>query len=341
MYSATFERVQNWLLAAVISDKSLEAKERAECGQSLAVLGDPRKEIMTLEHMEFCLIPSGDFVMGDGKEQHLNKCLTHPFWMSRHPVTNAQYEAFVQAGGYAESRYWTEAEEAGYWKSGEFKGRFDSSSRTCPYDYVFPYHLSNHPVVGVSWYESLAFCRWLTDFWREKGILNDRWHIWLPSEAEWEKAARGGVDIPENPLILPASAKGWDTAEYGKRKKNTVRTYPWGEEADKNKANYNDTGIGSTSVAGCFCSGISPFGCLDMAGNVWEWTRSIYKKYPYVPDDGRENEKAERDISRVLRGGSYIINAASVRCAARYWYNPDDRYNNWGFRLCVRSRLVI
>src|SRR5215211_779422 len=110
----------------------------------------------------------------------------------------------------------------------------------------------NHPVVGISWYEAMAFCRWLTQ--------QQEYVYTLPSEAEWEYAARGAAR----------------------------RIYPWGDtEPDGERANFDGTHNGTTAV-GCFASGATPEELLDMAGNVWEWTRSEYRPYPYDQNDGRE-----------------------------------------------------
>ncbi len=193
------DRVQGRLVDALATDK-LTAKERALAGVTLAKLGDPRKEVTTVEHMPFCLVPGGTFWMGDGKEQHRCETAVVDFWIGRYPVTNAQYILFIQAGGYGHDSYWREAKQAGFWRPGEFKGRYDSAWRSGPVESREPFGLPNHPVVGVTWYEALAFTRWLTDYLCGKQLLASGWAIQLPSEAEWEKAARGGWQVAAGPV---------------------------------------------------------------------------------------------------------------------------------------------
>jgi formylglycine-generating enzyme required for sulfatase activity len=171
-------------------------------------------------------------------------------------------------------------------------------------------------VAWVSWHEALAYCTWLTQKLRRWDgtpkplatlLRHKGWVITLPSEAEWEKAARG--------------ADG--------------RRYPWGEGRDPNRANCDDTGIGTTSAVGCFLGGASPFGVEDLSGNVWEWTRSLWKDYPYDPKDGREDLEVGGDVRRVVRGGAFFNSAVGVRCAFRHRHYPSTRDSYFGFRVVV------
>ncbi len=299
-------RVQSHLVH-ILESGQLPAVERVDAGLVLARLGDPRSGVGLgpdgLPDVVWCQVPAGAFVMGEGDKQHE---VTLPVYrVAKYPVTCAQFQAFVEAGGYGMAELWPEATQAGWWRDGKFKGRFDDKPRDRPYDYGSPFNLPNHPVVGVSWYECLAFCRWLTGAWRESGVIDSDDVVCLPTEAEWEKAVRG----------------------------TDGRRYPWGEEPDPDRANYDETGIGATSAVGCFPGGASPYGCQDMSGNVWEWTSSLYEPYPYNPEDGRENPDSTR--GRVLRGGAFFDGADLVRCAARDYGGPALHFGNFGFRVVV------
>ncbi len=330
---AKVTRVQ-WWLVHILRTGELPALERARAGDTLARLGDPRPEVMTVEAMEFCFVPAGPFVMGEGKDKHTNAHLTYACWLARHPVTQAQFKAFVDAGGYAERRYWPEAEAAQFWKAGEFKGRWDDEPRTSLYKFGMPFDLPNHPVVGVTWYEALAFCRWLTEQYRAQ--LPAGYAFGLPSEAEWEKGARGGAQIVQKPVIR-ALADGLSAPGDLALAPNDhpERAYPWGDEFDPNKANMDETGVGATSAAGCFSGGASPYGIIDLSGDVWEWTRSHSGSYPYDPQDGREVLSAPPDIHRVLRGGAFNYYRRFVRCAYRNRFDPFNRLRSGGFRVVV------
>jgi len=162
----------------------------------------------------------------------------------------------------------------------------------------------NHPVTVVFWHEAQVFCRWLTDEWRKTGKIGPDDVVRLPKEAEWEKAARGGDG----------------------------RAYPWGPTYGPDKANTDETGIGGTCAVGCFPGGESPYGCLDMAGNVWEWTLSKSQDYPDKDDE--RNDPSGSD-NRVVRGGACGTARGHARCACRNHFFPDLRSGDRGFRVVV------
>jgi formylglycine-generating enzyme required for sulfatase activity len=188
---------------------------------------------------------------------------TPEFYIARYPVTVAQFRAFVEATGFA---------------IGDADALADADSR---------------PVRWVSWHEALAWCDWLNEVLTTgqafagspvaRLVREHGWRVALPSELEWEKAARGSL---------------------------SGAVFPWGDDADPNGANYDDSQIGDTSVVGCFAA--NGFGLFDMVGNVWEWTRSLYLDYPYDPaDPKREDLMAGDDVSRVVRGGSWFVRRGS------------------------------
>jgi formylglycine-generating enzyme required for sulfatase activity len=121
------------------------------------------------------------------------------------------------------------------------------------------------------------------------------------------------------------------------------RRYPWGPDPDPNRANYAETGIGTTSAMGIFPGGASPYGCEEMSGNVWEWARSLWAPYPYPerPKDIKKREAldAPSDAPRVLRGGAFGDDDWLVRCAFRYRSDPDLHLRNLGVRVVVRPLL--
>jgi formylglycine-generating enzyme required for sulfatase activity len=259
--------------------------------------------------IEFKRIPAGKFLMGSKEENPLAFDDAHPqhtveipqeYWIGRYPVTNAQFRAFVQA-----TRYRTTAEEKGSVYVGLER------------DWIAPYGVDwqhpwgpesslegkdEHPVVLVSWLDAQAYCAWLNQAHADK--LPPGWRFRLPTEAEWEKAARG---------------------EYASE-------YPWGsEEPDANRCNFN-MNIGDTTPVGQFSpQGDSPYGCADMAGNVWEWTHTLFENYPYEVTDGREDEKAYG--YRVLRGGSFDTSDRYIRCAYHTKNLTDGRNDASGFRV--------
>jgi formylglycine-generating enzyme required for sulfatase activity len=254
-----------------------------------------------------------------------------PFAIAKYPVTNAQFERFIEAKGYENPAYWGGEESAGWrWRQGEGEGwGRPPERRDRPYYWRDPrYNGRNRPVVGVTWYEAVAYCNWLTETLRERGELGPDEVIRLPSEAEWEKAARDG---------LPSPSQGEGQG---------VRVWPWGDEWNEAKANTWEAGPKTTTAVGIYPDGASPCDALDMIGNVWEWCRTRWGRtwqkpdfeYPYVPDDGREaiEDDPERPFLRVLRGGSWSHFQESARCAYRGRFEPGYWSDIVGFR-CARG----
>jgi formylglycine-generating enzyme required for sulfatase activity len=219
--------------------------------------------------------------------------------LSATPVTNAQYLAFVRATGHAPPPHWPGAE--------------------------IPEELANRPVTYVDWHDAVAFCRW----------TGGR----LPTEAEWEKAARGtdargfpwGDDEPRPPdfvlnqhkvLSQPESDEPQLAPELvlNQHKVSSRATFGGGAKH------------GRTSAVGLHPEGASPYGLVDMAGNVWEWVSSAYAPYPYDAGDGREDPASGQP--RVLRGGSFASpTSRNLRCAARSRSAPGRRSPHIGFRV--------
>ncbi len=262
--------------------------------------------------MEFVRVPAGEFIMGspegewDDNEHPQHRVYLGEYWIGKTEVTNAQYKHFIDAGGYEQRKYWT---DAGW----QWRQENNITQPRCWDDATW--NQPNYPVVCVSWYEAVAFTRWLSE---ETGLT-----VRLPTEAEWEKAARG----------------------------TDGRWYPWGDDFDCHRGNFDDEtvyddyvvpggpncdGYVSTAPVGSFPGGASPYGALDMAGNVWEWVSSLYKPYPYRADDGRE-EMEGSECCRVVRGGSWLLTLWFVRAASRGRYRPGFWSDFCGFRVLVAA----
>ncbi|MBN2047273.1 MAG: SUMF1/EgtB/PvdO family nonheme iron enzyme [Anaerolineaceae bacterium] len=229
---------------------------------------------------EVVRIPAGSFLMGSKaddpkaykREKPQHTLTLNEFGIGKYPITNHEYGVFVRASGHHKPSHWV-------------NGRI-------------PRGESGHPVVNVSWQDAMAYCQWLSER-TEKRYL-------LPSEAEWEKAARG----------------------------TQGRVYPWGNELWVGAANSKEAHIDGTTAVGQYSpKGDSLFGCADMAGNVWEWTRSMYFNYPYEMDDGRESLLIGGN--RVLRGGSWDSTLWGARCAVRRHGKPNEVDDRVGFRVVL------
>ncbi|MFH1908304.1 MAG: SUMF1/EgtB/PvdO family nonheme iron enzyme [Chloroflexota bacterium] len=272
--------------------------------------------------IEFVKIPAGPFLMGskggnllayaDETPQH-EVDIPYNFWISRYPITNLQFLAFVEAVQYvttAEQDTFKEPQKAAL-MSREIKLLdFQNWRHPAPGYAAMSDSIENkldYPVVRVSWFDGMAFCSWMNKRYCKE--LPSGYAFGLPSEAEWEKAARG--------------EKGYE--------------WPWGDEWDNSKCNSAEGGPKTiTSVYAYSPQGDSIYGVADMVGNVWEWTRSLaHYHYPYVLDDGREDLNASINSARTMRGGSYREGRKVARCACRAYDLPDSPKSNIGFRLAL------
>jgi len=297
---------QAWGILEAQPARAVPAAARVECGQVLAILGDPRPAVTDLPP-DMVRIEGGTFTMGDEREAHQVTVAT--FEIARYPLTNAQWKLFLDGDGYnPDARWWKGAGRAWLLRDDDateglepWQKRQYKQHPELWHDERFGIARPNHPVVGISWYEAVAFCKWLS---HTKGD-----NYCLPSEAEWEYAAR----------------------------RATRRTYPWGDDKpDTERANYARTYDG-TSAVGWFPAGVTPEdGMHDLAGNVWEWTRSEYRDYPYDPADGREdmNNLAEKRFT--LRGGGWNDQSSGLRASGRDDLAPDYLNDFVGCRVARR-----
>ena len=262
----------------------------------------------------FAEIPGGDFLLGADREAPFlfdNEKWAHPvrvepFAIARAPVTNAEYAAFLEEGGYRRDEWWSEdgldwrdsnnARHPGYWIAdgpGKWAVRhFDQTRPLGP----------DAPVIHVTWFEADAYCRWA-------GLR-------LPSEIEWEVAATG-----------EPAADGSLAA--------VKRRYPWGEAApDASRANLEGSALGVVDV-GALAAGDSAFGCRQMLGNVWEWTADTFGPYPgFSPDVYKEYSTQLFGDTKVLRGGAWTSRGRMMHATYRNYFQPD-RWNVFsGFRTC-------
>ena len=249
-------------------------------------------------------IPAGPFLMGssdtdtqaDSDEKPPHTLTLPDFWIGKTPVTNAQFRPFVEGDGYRNRQYWTQA--GWQWREQEkiVTPRYWDNEKWNGADY---------PLVGVSWFEAVAYCRWLS--------AQTSHEFRLPNEAEWEKAARG----------------------------TDGRIWPWGNTWEVGRCNSKEAGIGKTTPVGQYPNGASPYGVLDMAGNVWEWCATKWgKPYPYQIEDEWQDAYLEQDVSRIWRGGSWYFDQKLVRGAFRLGtVNARYRSDDMGLRVASRSPL--
>lgn len=284
-YPLTQVNPEQQRLIKVMLDCQTTPQDRFKAGHRLGRLGDPRPGVGVvrtasgdiLPDLDWIEIPGGEFIYQEGAYY----AALPTYYMARYPITVRQFAAFVESDGYTNPAYWTR--EGWAWREG----------RRQPNLWLNPkFHIINHPVVGVTWYEASAFCCWLA---QRLGYAADV--IRLPSEWEWEKAARG----------------------------TDGRMYPWGMKPHTGYANFNETYayyyvgdsfLRRTTAVGAFPQDRSPYGVMDMSGNVREWCLTPY-----------------HTIGRVLRGGGWFNNSHQARTVFRNWFATDNSDHSIGFRL--------
>jgi formylglycine-generating enzyme required for sulfatase activity len=225
--------------------------------------------------MEFVKVSAGSFFMGSDEMESAAPFhevnIPYDYWISRFPITNAQYFIFT---------------------------------RDARKSFAFPRNKGRHPVKGVSWYDAQDYIGWLNAT-QLKDLPQD-FVFSLPSEVEWEKAARG----------------------------NDRRIYPWGNEFSKFNCNMKESEQKETTPIDMYSpQGDSPYGVADMVGNVWEWTRSLRKNYPYYSNDGRELGTPKNSDWVSIRGGAYIYGHKGARVAVRGGSHPQLNSDSIGLRV--------
>jgi formylglycine-generating enzyme required for sulfatase activity len=308
------ERVAGWLVG-MLPREGLLAKQRAQAGDILSQLGDPRFDatrfyLPTDANHGFVHIQADpNFRIGTRSadrarvkkiigsnidDDEINDAVTptQAFYIAKFPVTVAQFRAYLEATGL---------------KPGDPDVLRDADTR---------------PVRWVSWHEAHAYCKWLTDAMQSSPAFNESnvarlvrdggWTVELPTEYEWEKAARGGL---------------------------VGAVFSWGDDVDPQRANYGDSGVNNTSAVGCFPS--NDYGLHDMLGNVWQWTGSAYFDDSYKLPLSTRNALKNKDYRWVVRGGSWFGSADDARCASRGRGAAGARLNLVGFRVVLRSAPVL
>jgi len=276
--------------APIIAHAAPPSPKPPVAGPPSPIAGRQSEMVLTLAPgvtLEFVRVPAGEFLMGssnadqdafsDERPQH--RVYLDEYLIGKCPVTNRQYRAFVQTTG-----QWAPI----HWKNGQI-----------------PRGKEDHPTVHVSWSDAVAFCKWASQVTGRP--------VRLPTEAEWEKAARG-----------PSTGSG------------DGRKYPWGDQAPTAKLlNYNRR-VNDTTPVGSYPDGASPYGALDMAGNVREWVADLYHATYYASSPAQNPAGTfSGEGPRVVRGGSWNDDLLSVRAAARLRRVPVNRYENTGFRCTL------
>ncbi|MGD2086029.1 MAG: SUMF1/EgtB/PvdO family nonheme iron enzyme [Candidatus Aminicenantes bacterium] len=266
------------------SDVALE--DRFQAGELLGSLGDTR-----FSEDNMVLVPAGEFIRGSEKYKNakpVKRIYLDDFKIGVFPVTNQEFRRFVDYDGYNREEYWTK--EGWQW-------RIEEKVTEPALLYDREWNGPNFPVVGISWYEADTYVKWLSDVTKKT--------YRLPTEAEWEKAARG----------------------------TEGKIYSWGNTYDKNLCNSRESNLARTSPVGIFPKGKSNYGCHDMIGNIWEWCTDWYREKYYHSSPNKNPTGPKTGSRRVFRGGSWLDFAMDCACAIRFRDLPGFRRSFLGFRL--------
>ncbi len=286
---------QGQKLLLIMLDPGRPAKERAKAGEDINQFGDPRPGVIDLNFGidYWCKVPSGAFQAGiehdkDNKPRKLT--ISYNYCIGKYPVTYAQYKAFVDdPNGYRNPQWWKDLTG-----SGLAQQKIGAGEQEWP--------IPNHPTENVSWYDAMAFCAWLNARLTLSASIKPRGHVLrLPTEEEWEKAARGTDGF----------------------------AYPWGNSYQVGYANINESSVlggtylEQTTAVGIYPQGISPYGLFDAAGNVLEWILN-------------GNMEDDRNHERQVRGGSWYYGQSSALAASHNYHLASDlRDYRIGFRLAI------
>ncbi|HEX9294464.1 MAG TPA: SUMF1/EgtB/PvdO family nonheme iron enzyme [Polyangiaceae bacterium] len=268
-------------LLTVIENSLAPLGERIDAAHALAEHGD-RRAVDT----DRVTIPAGPFAMGEPPRE----ARLAAYAIDRYPVTVAAFAAFIEAGGYGDRQFWCDAGWS--WRTSERVER----PRFWGEEEWQAYLVANHPVVGVSFYEAEAYAAF-------RGAR-------LPSEAEWEKAARG----------------------------TDARRYPWGDDWQDDACGMRGVGPRSTVPIGIFPKGASPYGVRDLVGSVWQWCSDPFRGWGANPEDEPPSESSDEPERRTTCGGAWNTLRWSVSCLGRNGFPPTARFSNLGFRCAASAR---
>ena len=302
-------RVAAELASTLIERIEVPLKQRLRAAALAARVVDARPGVSTLEPA-WCALPAGQYLIGAQRDPYNQSAPTpqrvalDAFQIARYPITVRQFQRFWEDSmGYSSRQWWTQ--QGWVWKQ---EYGVSQPYRWGDYDGM----ALNQPVTGVSWYEAMAFCAWLTQRRHGMALLNRRQVIRLPSEAEWEVAAT------------------WD------RRVSQLRV--WRPPDDAIWQNVTEARIGRVAPVGLFPEGASPSGTLDMAGNVWEWCGTRYSDYP-LGSARVQNDFARSEEGPALRGGAYNTPDDQAGWSARTWYFASQhQQNSVGFRVVLVSK---